>query len=149
MTLWLLDEGADPNQEDSFGANPMSAAVQHAPIKVVKLLLDRGADLQRGKLVHHALDRKEDVIEMIDLLVERGAPLNSIMYEPGTYAWKFYFWMGAGTPLQKAVELGRTDLVNYLLRKGADVSIANPKGETPLDIAKRLSNLEIVALLEP
>jgi ankyrin repeat protein len=101
----------------------------------------------RGKLLHHALDWKEDIIEMINLLVERGAPLDSNMYEPGTYAWKFYFWMGNGTSLQKAVELGRVDLVQHLLRKGADARTMNPKGETPLDVTRRSGNLEIVALL--
>lgn len=148
MAVWLLDEGADPNREDSFGVNPMAAAVQYASIRIVKLLLDRGADVRRGKLLHHALNRKENIIEMIDLLVGRGAPLDSFMYEPGTYAWGFYFWMGTGTPLQKAVEIGRADLVQHLLRKGADASIANPKGETPLDVARRLGHLEIVALLD-
>lgn len=148
MTVWLLNEGADPNREDSFGVNPMAVAVQYASIQTVMLLLDSGADVRKGKLLHHALDRKEDIIEMIDLLVKRGAPLDSIMYEPGTHAWKFYFWMGTGTPLQKAVEMGKADLVQYLLCMGADASIANPKGETPLDVARRSGQSEIVALLD-
>jgi ankyrin repeat protein len=43
--------------------------------------------------------------------------------------------------------MGRADLIQHLLRKGADASIVNSKDETPLDVARRSGHLEIVALL--
>lgn len=85
---------------------------------------------------------------MIDLLLGRGAPLNSIMYEPGSDAWRLYFWVGAGTPLHKAVELGKLDVVRHLLDKGADISIKNPKGQTAQQVARQLGYSEIARLLQ-
>ena len=147
MTLWLLDQGADLNQECFVGATPLSIAVKRASPQMVEILLGRGGDTQKGQLLHYALDREEDVITVLALLLARGAPLNSIMYKPGSDAWMFYFWMGMGTPLHKAVESGKVDVVRYLLDQGANVDVENPKGQTALDVAKRLGYSEIAPLL--
>ena len=81
MTLWLLDHGADPNKQCSIDLTPLSYAVEQASPPTVKLLLDRGGDVHKGQLLHHAVDRQTDTIEILGMLLERGAPLNSKMYE--------------------------------------------------------------------
>ena len=57
MTLWLLDHGADPNKQCSIDLTPLSYAVEQASPPTVKLLLDRGGDVHKGQLLHHAVDR--------------------------------------------------------------------------------------------
>ncbi|GES59634.1 ankyrin repeat protein [Aspergillus terreus] len=71
MTLWLLDHGADPNKQCSIDLTPLSYAVEQAPLSTVKLLLDRGGDVHKGQLLHHAVERQTDTIEVLGMLLER------------------------------------------------------------------------------
>ncbi|KAL2869728.1 uncharacterized protein BJX67DRAFT_378782 [Aspergillus lucknowensis] len=41
MTLWLLDNGADPNAQSYVDVTTLSWAVEEAPISTIKLLLAR------------------------------------------------------------------------------------------------------------
>ncbi len=69
LTNWFLDRGADPNAGCYLDYTPMSCAVKNAPMKTVKLLFERGGDIKKGQLIHHAVERRsQDVIEMLDLL---------------------------------------------------------------------------------
>jgi len=82
LTNWFLDHGADPNVGCYFDYTPMSCAVKNAPMKTVKLLFERGGDIKKGQLIHHAVERgSQDVIEMLDLLLQKGAQLNERKYE--------------------------------------------------------------------
>ena len=47
-----------------------------------------------------------------------------------------------------ASNLGRADVVEILLAKGADPSVINIKGKTALDLAKKRDHKRVVALLE-
>lgn len=57
MALWLLDYGADPNKQCSIDLTPLSYAVEQASLPTVKQLLDRGGDVHKGQLLHHAVER--------------------------------------------------------------------------------------------
>ena len=52
------------------------------------------------------------------------------------------------TVLHYACDQGQLEVVKLLLEKGADVNAKNEEGETPLDIAKKTSNKEIIKLFE-
>lgn len=56
--------------------------------------------------------------------------------------------MGLGTPLHAATRAGRLDLVEFLLRKGANPNIRDSKDRTAADYAIDLKYLEIAVLLE-
>ena len=56
--------------------------------------------------------------------------------------------MGLGTILHKAAELGRVDVVQFLVREGVDLSIKDANGKTALDCARRRGKLEVVPLFE-
>ena len=47
-----------------------------------------------------------------------------------------------------AANLGRTDIVEKLLAKGADPTVINIKDKTALDLAKKRDHKQVVALLE-
>lgn len=148
MTRWLLDHGADPNRQSFVDITPLSCAVADAPIHIIKLLLDRGGDARRGELLQHAIDRKEDAVEVLLLLLERGAPLNLLMYQNHPWSWRLFLVTGLGTPLHKATRLKKVGTVRYLLDQGADTSIKDSNGSTALDYAKQSNQLQIMKLLK-
>ena len=81
MTIWFHEHGADPNRQCSIDVTPLSMAVANAPIHIIQILFDRGGDAKEGELLQHALDRQADVVEVLGLLLEKGAPLNKVMYQ--------------------------------------------------------------------
>ncbi|RAK97424.1 ankyrin repeat domain-containing protein [Aspergillus ibericus CBS 121593] len=148
MTLWLLDHGADPNKQCSIDLTPLSHAVEQASLATIQLLLDRGGDVHQGQLLHHAVARPTDTIKVLAMLLERGAPLNSTMYEKHYASWRLYYFMGLGTALHKAAELGKADVVRYLVDQGADVGIKVATNRSARDWAALNNHQEIVELLQ-
>ncbi|KAL1869024.1 hypothetical protein Plec18167_008027 [Paecilomyces lecythidis] len=147
MTIWLLDHGADPNALCSIDLTPMSYAIEYASIDIIRLLFDRGADIYKGQLLHHAIERQSDIIDVVALLLEKGVSINAKMYEDHYFSWRLYYFMGLGTPLHRAAELGKIDVVRYLISQGADVNIKDAMGQTALDCAAKHGCSDIVDLL--
>lgn len=56
--------------------------------------------------------------------------------------------MGLGTALHKAVELGKVDIVRYLISEGADLSIKDSNGRMAIECAQMLNQREIIEALE-
>jgi ankyrin repeat protein len=148
MTTWLLNHGADPNRQCKIDDTPLSYAVQTAPISNIKLMFDCGGDIHRGQLLHRAIRRENDIIEVLTMLLEKGAPLNAIMYQEHKFSRVILDYLGPGTALHRAAELGRVDVVRYLLNRGADTTILDTKGRTPLERAESQNQTEIVEILK-
>lgn len=148
LTTWLLDRGADPNQQCAIDLTPLSYAIRYAPISIIGLLLRRGGNVQQGQLLFHALERESRVIEVLQLLLQEGAPLSTTMYQNHYPSWRLYYFMGLGTVLHKAAELGHLEAVRFLLREGIDLSIKDANGRTALECAKMLNKVEVVDVLE-
>ncbi|KAL2869729.1 ankyrin repeat domain-containing protein [Aspergillus lucknowensis] len=148
LTTWLLDHGADPNKQCSIDLTPLSWAVEEASFNTIKLLFNRGADVHKGEPLHHAINRKSEIVEVLALLLERGALVNGKQYENHYNSWRLFFFMGLGTALHQAAWLGKVDAVRYLLEQGADTSIKDATDRTPLDWAVNSNHPEIVAILE-
>ncbi len=75
---------------------------------------------------------KNDLVDMINLLIEFGADVNQTQYH-------------GETPLGYAVDAGNYDAVKCLLEKGAVVN--NRQLHTPIDSAVMMGHLEILKLL--
>ncbi|RHZ55673.1 hypothetical protein CDV55_101647 [Aspergillus turcosus] len=148
MASWLLDHGADPNRQCVIDLTPFSFAVESAPVSVIHLILSRGGDVQKGQLLHHAIERRSDTIEVLRLLIEKGAPINSTMYKNHYPSWALFQFMGLGTALHKASELGKADVVHYLIGEGADQSIKDGNGRTPMECAQMSSQWEVIEALK-
>ncbi|KNG89130.1 Ankyrin repeat protein [Aspergillus nomiae NRRL 13137] len=148
IALWLLDHGADPNKQCSIDLTPLSYAVEQASLLTVKLFLDRGGDIHKGQLLHHAVERQTNTIDVLGMLLERGFPLNAKMYERHYPSWRLFYFMGLGTALHKAAELGKADVVRYLLEQGADVGIKDATNRTAMDWAVLNNHQEVVGLLQ-
>jgi ankyrin repeat protein len=150
LTEWFLDKGADPNATCEWGRTPMSDAMCRASFVTIHMLFARGADIRQGQLLHNAVLRdgpEHEVIELVELLLGKGATINEIQYEnhPQTFAELQDFLLG--TPLHYAAQAGKEMVVSYLLNKGADPLIRNTKGRTVIEAAGHTNQSAVVQML--
>lgn len=133
MVKLLLDHGVPVNPIKERSDSPLETAVIHGDVKIVRLLIERGANV-RGKylfLLSQAVAFNK--VEIAKILVENGADLN----ESDT---------DGETPLIIAVEMESYDMVKFLLEKGADVSRKDGRGDTVVQHAHG-NNKKIIDLL--
>jgi ankyrin repeat protein len=124
---FLIESGAEINVSDWYGRTPLWTAVEV-----------RNMDFDNG-LFKNDVDRKP-VLEMIQLLLERGAdpnprtkesiPIRRFMLRTtGTLEWVDFTGQ---TPLLRAALAGDLTVIRLLLQHGADPKIATFAGTTPL-----------------
>lgn len=78
----LLDHGATINAESLNGETALSRAVGMSRYKTVGMLLNRGADIEKGSPLIYAAGN--DDIRMIRLLLDRGAKIDGPNHEGDT-----------------------------------------------------------------
>jgi ankyrin repeat protein len=144
--MWLIDRGADLNARCYLDLTPLSFAVHHGHPSTIEILL-RSGDIWRGQLLHHAVERKQDAVEVLGMLLSRGASINDIQYSQDENSWNHEHFKVLGTPLHRAVELRNVEVAQYLLHMGADQQVRDTKHCTPLDIARHLADRDMIDLL--
>jgi len=123
--------------------------VQAAPLETIEYLFSKGADVQYGQLLHHAILReKDDALEVVRRLIERGAGVNEIKYETDQAAYREREPFGLGTALHRAAEFGKKEIVIYLLAHGADSLKYDSRGKTPRYWAENSGHEEVAQLLK-
>src|SRR5665647_1709331 len=129
----LFAKGMDVNTTDPGANTLLMLAVRENYMDLVKRLLDRQPKLgARNRYGETALMfAAKSNLEMVKLLVERGAAINQTGWNPLIYAaWQ-----------------GKTDVVKYLLEKGADIDALSPNGISALMMAARGGHFDTVKLL--
>ncbi|GKZ26532.1 hypothetical protein AbraIFM66951_002751 [Aspergillus brasiliensis] len=111
-------------------------------------VLGRGGDARKGQLLPHAIDRHADNIAILRLLIDNGADVNATIYENHYPSRALFGFMGCGTPPRKAAELGKVDVVRYLVSKGANLSIRDANGRTAREYAQLLNQWDVIRVLE-
>ncbi|KAL7800188.1 ankyrin repeat-containing domain protein [Trichoderma ceciliae] len=136
----LLDAGVDVDLLNRQNLPAINIAVTNKKREVVKLLVDRKANLHRRDQygwspIMDAAGYKPDA-EITRILAEGGANL-------GDYD------STESTPLHHATVRGETEVLKVLLefRRGIDLEKRNTGGETPLLVASSNSNVECIRLL--
>ena len=149
MTDWLLNHGANPNQRCNLDLTPTSYAKSNAPLETIQKLFSRGANIHHGQLLHHAVLRnKPDALEVVRWIVEKGAQIDEIKYENDPKSFREQEPFGLGTPLHRAAESGKVEIVTYLLSMGADSLKLDSKGCTPCFWAEEKGYGEVVDILK-
>ena len=155
MVSLLIENGADVDVTKNGGVTPLHAAAKRNAPVVVKLLIDGEANVNlkdsTGKTPLHwsALRRTgllsgADEVAAARLLIDGGAVVNATDNDGGTP-----LHTAAGSYVPGYVLVNPLALVSLLLANGAEATVTNNDGETALDIARRLGNSEMVAILAP
>ena len=133
----LVDEGADPNTTNNWGAPFIYWCAEKGKTDLIDVALRKGADINgTNKSGETALHRAAYVgkTDVIDHLIDRGAAINQ-----GT--------MYNATPLFIAVLRQQAAAVEKLLARGADRSICNSSGVSAAEKALELGQDAIASLL--
>jgi len=125
----LLNKGANVNSQDKKGWTALHYAASYQHIRTVKLLLRNSANVnltnENGESVLHLLARipcdlkssftkvtSKELIEVLSLVLAKGASIN-LQDSRGL------------TSLHEAVAKGNKKIVEFLLKRGADVHATN------------------------
>ena len=136
----LLDER--PALISSYSADgfpPLGLAAYVGRLKVVELLLDRGADVNQigrneGKFTALTGAVANSHREVVATLLEHGADAK-------------YRYEGGSSPLAEAAANGSLEIVDMLLARGADPDSKDDKGRTPLSHAGAKGHIAVVERL--
>ena len=132
----LLEDGANPNATDEFGDAILMQAALYSTADCMKLLLDKGADVNfKNKQGHSALLFCAHEPEKIKLLVARGADVN-ISGKSGNTAL-----------LVAAVGTNNYEAVKLLIDNGANPLAKNLIKESALVRATTLAGNDVIDLL--
>ena len=162
-------EKVDVNQrDDDTGNPPLVVAVEENQIEIVKLLLNRGADVNvkdwTSKNTALDISEQKGFKPISELLQQRGAKYSSgssfhlaakngdiVSIEEMLSKKQDINEVDAGkgwTALHYAVNYGQKHLVEYLIIKGADVNKKDFLGKNnPIDVLSNVNRGEIVKLL--
>ena len=143
----LLAKKAKVNVTNDFGSTPIAEAAKLGDARMVKMLLDAGANVNRIEEFRSqtplmwAATAPSNAGEMVKLLLSKGADVrpralytdwpNQITSEPRAQ----YRPVGGLTALLYAARDGCYDCVEALIAAGADVNVPTPEGVTPLMLA--------------
>jgi ankyrin repeat protein len=137
--LKMLDSGFDPNSYNSSGKTALHVAVLANAREAAHLLVEHGANPLRGTQDDPNHRPLEDAVnfnkpEMVEFLARHGG------YVPGAR-------VNGWSLLHRACEKGKTRTVEALLKAGADCNEMTDNGSTPLLIAVKLGQFEVVKIL--
>ena len=138
----LLKTGADKDEVTDWGRIAMWHAAQNGHWKIVRLLIEHGADHDKADKDRTYFGRETPLwiasqrghLAVVRLLIKAGAD----MEKSNIVDW---------SPLYVASYEGHVDVVRYLLEQGANKDKALPCGITSLHIAAHIGHLETTKLL--
>ncbi len=146
VVSFLISRGADVNFKGKDGRTPLIWAAGNS-FESIKILLENGADVNaKGDDGMNAFIQstfgilsKKVLTEVMDLLLENGANVNSALISKNAAGW---------TALHFAAVNGDYDLVKYLLSRGANVNHTSDEGSTALSLARQEKYEALVSFLK-
>lgn len=140
---------------DNMNYTPLFHAVLWEKSDIVRIIIDRGADINRQSLIgstplHEAV--KTGSVQISGILLRAGADVNSTDYQGNTPLHEIVYWnslnlaellisSGADinkknlvgrSPFYEAVVNGDFEMCSYLIKQGADLEVRDNSGKTPL-----------------
>ena len=148
MVQFLIDNGADPFIEDTFGETPLDSCDNEKIRKLLENYMDeykKNPDKYKQKTKQiqengvHSIENNDLLYYAFDNnLIEVKKCVYSKNYDINVQDDKGY------TPLMYAIMNHNLKMVEFLVEHGADINLCNNKGQSPLKIAY-LYNSEKIA----
>ena len=135
----LLENGADANSWNENGFLPIHIAARVDSLKNMQLLIKFGAIVdtrcQSGWLaIHHAIYKKRTHI--VRFLIENGSDVNASVDSENCY-----------TSIHIATKVGSPDIIEILIKAGANVNSRNYYDAMPIHVAVSFGYLDCVKLM--
>lgn len=133
MVKMLCEHGANINQQSMRNQNALEAACNHGDIAIVQFLIDHGANVKMCDSNALTVASEKGYLEIAQLLLAHGADVR------GGSPYK--------TPMQAACYGERIQVVELLLKNGAEVSVTAFGYGSTLNNACHTRNTDMVDLL--
>jgi uncharacterized protein len=138
----LIKKGANVNARDGVGNTCLMLACDFNNFETVSFLLSKKANVdsvnQFGYTALHFAVQKND-LRIVRLLINSEDSIVDKMINKKDDL--------GNTPLHLAVDSGNANIVDFLIKKGADKNIRNSEGERPLEMARKKQYLKIIEIL--
>jgi uncharacterized protein len=145
------NSGRFADNQLSTGCTPLFRAAQSNDAEVMRALLDKGANPNINAMGFTPFLLAAGVspggraggggapnTAMLDLMIEHGADVNAQVTGTHTYSKRISYHpppdKEGASALHEAVQAGRTELVKYLLDKGANPELVDGNGRKPIDL---------------
>lgn len=142
MTRLLFAHGADPNVVFPVARDTiLNCVCARAYLPVALEIVNNGANLD--------FQNSNDGCSALywAVMCSNPALINALLDHGANPDLKTWDRKGGLTPLHAAAGTGRYEEAKILVERGADLSIRNAKGLTPLDRARKSNSLDMVELL--
>jgi ankyrin repeat protein len=148
----LLKAGADKDATNNLGYTPLIVAAENGSARVVKLLLDAGADIEATERNNGynalTLAAEYGYVDVVKLLLDAGADKEATDLHTGYMSGRDApLQLNFATPLIYAAAEGHAAVVRLLLSAGANKEAKDHWGHTALQVAKENHHPIVVKLL--
>ncbi|XP_057960363.1 uncharacterized protein LOC131152629 [Malania oleifera] len=167
---YLLECGANPAIPSELGATALHHAAGIGDIELMRFLLSRGVDVDSQSdagtpliwaaghgqqdavevlLEHHAdpnADTEDNITPLLSTVAAGSLACLELLIQAGA---NVNITAGGATPLHIAADNGSPDIINCLLKAGADPNAPDEDGQKPIQVAAARGNHRAVEILFP
>jgi ankyrin repeat protein len=141
LAVWLLDHGADPNKQNKGGWSPLYLATDNRNIESGDYPV-RKPDMDHLEFIKYLVGKGANVNIRICGAQSTPTACKGDTTETRTNFTMQWLYEDGATPFIRAAQSGDTELMKYLLSKGADPKIISAHGDTALATAAGIGWVE-------